>query len=336
MSTKTSLQHRLMSLAQATELIRAGRPCCIAADEALLRRLPRGPWIGGTIPYFMAERGTTTREALFVTELPISGSGPRIMRYDRKTLERVCTDGPEHGFTLIVMPAFSSAHEAFAQEAPGYAEMYLRPLVGWVSGVHLDDLGRAKPLVFDGSTGLALEDGAVAMHVPVPADKLVHVDIVNPVSPETGPAIEFTQGGFSAGDCRIDGRSHNLHDWMVERGFNTQLPLVADYCGALVNVCIRKLDPQSRRVEFYAPVFPGTVYRPARPVGNYVSTFATALASHHIPGEQVFSCNCVLNYAYGGLEGQTVSVQGPATFGEIAYQLLNQTLVYLSLVDEGQ
>ena len=44
----------------------------------------------------------------------------------------------------------------------------------------------------------------------------------------------------------------------------------------------------------------------------------------------LFSCNCILNYLYGGLEGKhTGSVYGPITFGEIAHLLLNQTLVQL-------
>jgi hypothetical protein len=46
----------------------------------------------------------------------------------------------------------------------------------------------------------------------------------------------------------------------------------------------------------------------------------------------VFSCNCVLNYLHGQLEGRhTGALLGPMTFGEIAYQLLNQTLVHVSV-----
>ena len=46
-----------------------------------------------------------------------------------------------------------------------------------------------------------------------------------------------------------------------------------------------------------------------------------------------FSCNCILNYLYGELEGKvTEGMYGPVTFGEIAYQLLNQTLVYVRIV----
>ncbi len=41
---------------------------------------------------------------------------------------------------------------------------------------------------------------------------------------------------------------------------------------------------------------------------------------------------CILNYLYGGLEGKRAgSLQGPVTFGEIAYLLHNQTMVTLTI-----
>jgi hypothetical protein len=44
------------------------------------------------------------------------------------------------------------------------------------------------------------------------------------------------------------------------------------------------------------------------------------------------SCNCVLNYVHSSLEGRSPGgIVGPITFGEIAYQLLNQTMVYLTI-----
>jgi hypothetical protein len=43
---------------------------------------------------------------------------------------------------------------------------------------------------------------------------------------------------------------------------------------------------------------------------------------------------CVLNCVHGKLEGKkTGNVTGPITFGEIAHQLLNQTLVRMYLRD---
>ena len=123
------LQHGLLPPNAAAQLISAGRPCCVAGDEALLRRLPRGRWVGGTIPYFMAEAGgLCTREAVFVTELPLHGAGPTLARYDRSDLDRICTESPDDGFSLLVLPAFSSVHEAFAQEAPGRSEEHTSEL----------------------------------------------------------------------------------------------------------------------------------------------------------------------------------------------------------------
>jgi hypothetical protein len=331
----SKLQNGLLDLAQTEALILAGRPCCIAGDEALLRRLPRGQWIGGTIPYFMAEQGgICTREQLFVTELPLVGDGPRIVSYNRQSLSQVCTEAPEHGFTVLVMPAFTAIHEAFAQEAPNYENMYLHPLVGWISGLHLDDLGKASACVVHGPSGEVLHNAAVAMHVPVPANKLVHVDILNLFSPGDGPGIEFAEEGFSATLARIDGVETNLHDWMERHEIDTQLPLVADYSGAMVNVSIKALNAAAYSVDFYAPVFPDTVYRVAAPVDDYMKAFRGVIGAQQAPGEVVFCCNCILNYAYGGLQGErTGAFFGPMTFGEIGYQLLNQTLVYLSLVD---
>ncbi|WP_275097979.1 DUF6976 family protein [Sedimenticola hydrogenitrophicus] len=43
----------------------------------------------------------------------------------------------------------------------------------------------------------------------------------------------------------------------------------------------------------------------------------------------------ILNFLHLGLEGKrTADITGPFTFGEIAYQLLNQAQVYLSMEDQ--
>jgi len=328
------LIHDLLSLEDTQRILQEGKPCCIAADETLLRQLPRGPWIGGTIPYFMASQGgTCTRDRLFVTELPSQGGRAQVRVYDRQRLNRVCAEGPEHGFSMIVLPAFSSVHETFAQEAPEYEDMYLKPLVGWIAGIHLDDIGKAKPLVIDGSTGELLADAAVVIHVPLPPTLMAHIDIINLFEPGDGPCIEFEQGGFGADSCRINDREANLYDWMVGEKIDTRLPLVADYHGAMINVSVKGLDATRRRVEFYAPVFPSMPYRIARPVGEYTQTLEAATSREELPGDLAFCCNCILNYAYGNLLGRkTGRFQGPMTFGEVGYQLLNQTLVHLSLV----
>jgi hypothetical protein len=327
------LTQALVSVDDAARLILAGRPCCIAGDEALLRRLPHGCWIGGTTPYFMAaEGGLCDRDRVFVTELPRHSLPASVRVYDRQRLSRVCTDAPDNGFSVMVLPAFSEVHEAFAQEAPGYDDMYLQPLVGWIAGVHLDELTQARPKVVNGQSGELLDNAAVVLHLPLPAGQLVQVDIVNLFTPGEGAVIEFDHGGFQASRCRVDGLEVDLHDWLLAQQADLRLPLVADYHGAMINVSIKSLDPAARLVHFYAPVFPGVRYRIAQALPDYGAAFARAAALQPPAHAPVFCCNCILNYVHGQLEGRrTGRYQGPMSFGEIGYQLLNQTLVHLTV-----
>ena len=327
----SALSGRMMGLSEATALIRAGGHYSIAGDEALLRQLPRGHWIGGTIPYFMGQDGgVTTRDQLYVAAVPVLGGAPEIRFYDPISLERVCADGPDNGFSIIVMPAFSAVHSLFARNAPGYEDMYIKPLVGWISGIHLADLGRASPLVVNGETLEFDGERALVMHVPLPETKYAQIDIINLFTQGEGDRIRFPAKGFSASDCLINDQPGNFAQYVASRAIDTKLPLVADYSGAMINVSIKAVDVAKGTVDFYAPVFDDIEYRFAAPVPDYVSAFHASLPAQ--TGPIGFSCNCVLNYLYSELEGKRVpAMLGPMTFGEVAYQLLNQTLVYLTI-----
>lgn len=321
----------LMPLDQAAELIASGRFLSIAGDEQALRQLPTGHWIGGTIPYFMAETGgTVSRDAVFVTEIAGNAEPPTLRLYDPAGLPQICRNAPESGYSILILPAFSDCHARFARNAPNYEEMYMKPLIGWVAGVHLDDLGTITPKVVLGSTGEFAENQAAVMDVPLPPERFAQIDIVNLFRPGRGPAITFAETGFTAGSCLIDGQPGNLADHLLDQGIDTRLPLVADYSGAMINVSIKAVDRAARSVDFYAPVFPGVAYRVAEPVDDYVAAFRAALPE--LDNGISFSCNCILNYLYSDLQGKrTGQAVGPITFGEIGYQLLNQTLVYLSV-----
>ena len=117
---------------------------------------------------------------------------------------------------------------------------------------------------------------------------------------------------------------------MTAKKIDTRLPLVANYSGAMINVSIKGVDTSSKVVDFYAPVFDDIEYRFAAPVADYVQAFNTQLPQG--TENVAFACNCILNFLYSELEGKKVpTMLGPMTFGEIAYQLLNQTLVYLTI-----
>jgi hypothetical protein len=318
----------------AADLIKSGKRLLLAGDETLLAALPVGNWIGGTIPYFMsAQGGLHTADQVFVTELP-EADGATIQRYDRSSLPRLAADHPGHGFTVLLIPAFSAVHAEFAENVADYPGVFDRPLVGWISGVALEDIGRIKPCVFDGTTGARSTDEAVALHLALAPRDNASVEIINLFRPGNGDTITFTGTGFSVTDALFNGKSANLARYLTDREADTRLPLVADYHGAMINISIQKVDAVGGTVDFYAPVFPGIEYRIAAPVDDYVAGFAAQLQPESVA--PAFACNCILNYVYAELENRTTApLTGPMTFGEIAYMLLNQTAVYLTVSRDG-
>jgi class 3 adenylate cyclase len=309
----------------------------VAGDERLLARLPRGNWVGGTSPYLMTDEngGLTTRDSVMVQELLTDErASPSISVYDKQTIARITADAPTNGYTFLMIPAFSDVHFVYGKEAPTFKDIFGHPIVGWISGIHLNDLGKEKPKVFNGKTGEVFADKALACHVPLPSGKTAEVEIVNIFERSEGPDLRFETDGFGpVTDCWIDGKKTNFARWLTDDKVDTQLPLIADYSGALINVSIQGVDTEAGTVSLYAPVFKDRTYRLAKPMPDYVQGFKSATAR---PTQDLaFACNCILNYLYGKLDGARVGLPGPFTFGEIGYVLLNQTMVYCDVVDAG-
>jgi hypothetical protein len=333
------LKTKLMTVAefQALQAKIPEQLYAVSGDESLLSQLPKGKWIGGTIAYVMTDEtgGLTTRDKLLVQQLPTSTqSAWTISAYDEKSIPRISEDAPKNGYTFLMIPAFSDVHLVYGKDAPHFKDLFTHPIVGWITGIHLDDLGKKKAKVFNGVTGEDYTDRALACHVPLTDGKQAIVNIVNIFERSEGPDIRFETDGFTASDCWINALKMNFAHWLTQNKVDTQLPMIADYDGALVNVSIQSVDTAAGTVSLYAPVFAGMIYRMAKPVPDYVQAFklATSGMSTDVP----FACNCVLNYLYGKLEGARAGLPGPCTFGEVAFQLLNQTLVYFDVVDVTQ
>ena len=320
----------LLSLQETTETIEKGRYLTIAGDEKLLSNLPKGNWIGGTIPYFMSEDGwKITRDRLYVNDVTDWILGATIKSYELDDLPKINEDSPDHGFSVLIIPFASPAHIAYAQDAPNYQGFFMKPIVGWISGVHLDDLGVASPKVFSGLTGNNSDKKAIAMHCQIDKGKTAIVNILNFFKQGSGDAIKFEEDGFIVRNCLVNGEQRNFAEYIEVNKIDTRLPLVADYCGAMINVSFQGVNESEGAVNLYAPVFKGVEYKIAAQVDNYVEDFKKVMPQNASP---IFCCNCILNFLYSELEGQVIEkMYGPITFGEIAYQLVNQTLVYLEI-----
>lgn len=325
------MKNRLMSVAEASSRISSGAFLSIAGDEEALRRLPKGNWIGGTIPYFIAaEGGLESRDRVFVHEL--DGETASVTTYDVTTISKIAVATPADGYTLTIIPANSAVHIQYAERARDYEDMFLKPVAGWIAGVHLDDLGRVTPKVIDGRDGTFHADRAVALHVHLPKGRMAVLQILNLFKQGAGDVLTFPRDGFSVDRCWVNGQETSFAAYVKEKNLDLSLPLVADYSGAQINTSFQRIDEAAGVVHLYAPVFEGIEYRQAAPVGDYVEEFGRLAASRDV--KPAFACNCVLNYLYGKLAGRsTGELTGPITFGEVAYQLLNQTVVYVEVVD---
>jgi len=326
----------LRSVAEVASLILSGRVLLLAGDETLLAQLPAGAWIGGTSVNFISEEGgATERDRILVTDITDHSDHAEIRRYPAGALSGIGADYPANGFTVLILPGLSEIHAGFARDVQTYDGVFNSPLVGWISAVHLSEIGQRTPKCFAGS-GAALENEAAVMHVTLPAGQVAHLDTINLFTQGEGDVFEFAAEGFAVeGECFINGAPANFAEHVAGLGLDTQLPLVADYNGAMVNVAIRSIDVETGQVQFYAPVFKGVKYRFANRVPDFLGEFERLIGGSVI-GSVAFSCNCILNYTYAHLEGKKTGVfVGPISFGEVAYVLLNQTLVYLS-IDERE
>ena len=325
---KTEDGHQILTFEETNKMIQEGRLLHISGSEQLLRRLPRGNWIGGSTEFFISdEGGLVSGELLFVTEFPFTEY--KFISYDEKSIKNIANDAYEYGFSLLVMPCDCPIHQEYAEHASTYENLFMRNIVGWVTCIGADPT-KKNPLVVNGQLLESYSDKAVVLHIEVPEQKSIEVNTVNIFDQDVNsPAIEFISEGFTVENCLIDGEERNLAEYVLENKIDTQLPLVGDYSGHGINISFNSVE--NGVVKFFAPVFKGITYRIAKNIEDYEAAFQDKI--NKLSTKSVaFSCNCILNFRYGRFEGKkTEGFTGPVTFGEIAYQLLNQTLVYVTI-----
>lgn len=324
---------KMLNLEQARKAILTGDAFILAADEDLLRQLPPGNWIGGTTPYFMdTHGGSINKNDILFTQISSESISYKIKEYDTENLHQIPRDYYRNGFSLIVIPGLSDIHINFAKNCFSYPGIFQTPLTGWITGVHLDSVGKEHPKVFNGQNGKAYMNKALVMHVELPDNKAAHLDIINIFSAnDDSDIVEFLETSFEVISCLINGKMMNFSEYLKANHCDPRFPLIADYSGAKINVAFQNVDITKGTVSFYAPVFPGIKYRLTKSISNYELEFSNQLKCR--PHSPLFSCNCILNYLYADLQNKKVGSMAPITFGEIAYILLNQTLVGLYIKD---
>ena len=188
----------LVDSATVASQIGSGKSLFLAGDENLLKRLPKGNWIGGTIPYFMDRRGDDNQG------LDLHDGGHRLGDRRRDFLvrgegscpasfrKRPTTASPSSSFRLRAQPT-----SATRGTPPAMKGIFLKPIIGWISGVDLNDLGKISPKVFNGATGESSDAKAIAMHLTLASGKQASIGIVNLFRQGSGDVIAFDEESFS-------------------------------------------------------------------------------------------------------------------------------------------
>lgn len=323
MSTK-----QLYTKSEVKAMIEQGKTLLLAGDESLLKDLPDGNWVGGTIPYFMTtDGGQFSQDKIYVNDISSEITDFTINVYDKNNIDQIVKNSFDNGFSYIIIPALTSVWSKYALESPEWENIYVNPVVGWICGVKYEDFGKVLPRTFAGNQSFT--DKAVVMHTKLPQDKVARAEIINVYEQGNGDDLYFEERGFGNNEVIVNGKKYNLFNYLNENKIDETLPLVANYAGANINVG-SIWNKEEGRADLFAPVFPETPYKVAKSRDiDYAAEFKEKI-SNDADANILFSCNCLFNFVNFGLMGKNIAnVTGPVTFGEIAYHVVNQTFVYL-------
>jgi len=327
-----NVKNELMSIEAANVLINAGKVLVIAGDESLFSKLDLGNWIGGTVSCFMGENGGEVNHTeVFVSDFTDTIASFSMKEYDANEITTTMfQDRYSKGFSYLLLPGFSEVHQTYALKTRDASTLFDVPMMGWVTGVPLMDIKTKAPKVINGKTGVVSATKGLVLHCELKEGTYAELDIVNIYEQRVGDIITFQEDSFSCSDCLINGAPANLADYYIKNKIDVSLPLVANYSGASINVSITSVDEAAKRVSFFAPVLRGQEYSIAKPIEDLYGTFSNALPQDI--SDLLCSCNCILNYTNIDMKNKlSGDFRGPFTFGEIAYVLVNQTMITLSL-----
>ena len=312
---------------EVSSMIRSGNSLLLAGDANLLSQLPAGNWIGGTTPFFILypENRTTSFDKIFVTTLPDFVTKTEIREYDETNIRNIFNDGPENGFTVLIMPYASPVAVEYSINATEYENFAAAPVCGWLTGLPLDIIMTEKSHSASGAGPCLSSEKAVAMHISLPQSKFAEISIFNPYKQGNGDSIMFEQSALVVKDAIINGEKRNFADYLRGIGYDMLMPLVANYSGAMINDVVCALDGDV--VPMSAPVFSHVDYR--------IAVVDDAITEPSLVSDKiVFSITCIGNFLQPDICAQYLKkMNGPVVFGEIAYQQIGQTTVYVTVDD---
>jgi len=325
------MKRKLYTKQEVIKFISEGKKMVLSASEKMLDQLPKGNWIGGTSPYFMdADVGKFTEEKIFVDDFTHIATDFKIEKFDKDNIKNIAINSFQNGFTVLIIPGDSDTLFEFGINSFTYDKIFNNPVVGFIAGFDLDKIGELTPKVYNGQLNEKISNDGVAIHIKLPDNKVARAEILNlDTINRTSPKIKFPTTSFTQSECTINGEKANIADYLSQIEYKEGLPIIADYNGALINRDIKVIDKEKKEVAFFSPVFHDEIYYLANVIENYHELFGEKLKTENLNIQ--YSVICVSYYLLGNLENKKIQAEGVFAFGEIAFQLLNQTLVFLEI-----
>ncbi|MCQ2251815.1 MAG: hypothetical protein MJZ61_00040 [Bacteroidales bacterium] len=331
------MENKLYTKSEVIDFINAGRVMLLSGSEKALEGLPKGNWIAGTTPYFMDTVGKVSEDKIFVDDFTLIAKDSKLEIFDKNNIKDIAKKGFANGFIVTTMPIDSEVLAEFANHSLEYDDIYNNPLVGFVSCCLFDDFGKVKTYSGTGIDGKLYNDKAVALYVELPEYLAARCEIMNfDTIDENTSKVVFPKTSFVQSDCLIDGKPGNISDYfenVVKAKLGRYTQMITSQNGALINRDPRVVNTETGETSFFSPVYAGDEYYLVKNGSDYFKMFNDTLKAKK---SDVVSCLSCISYYFGGnFEGRSICKNGVYAFGEIAYQLLNKTIVTLEIDNIG-
>jgi hypothetical protein len=319
----------LFTPGEVSDMILAGKHLLLAGDAKLLKHLPKGDWIGGSTPYFIVQPGirTTSFDKIFVNKLPDCVTKTEIAEYDETDIQNIFTDGTHNGLTVLILPYSSPVSNEYARNATRYPNFAMHPVFGWLTGEEMGVVhtGEERSFTISGlGNGLSTKK-AVAMRITLPKTKYAEIQIFNPFKQGSGDKIEFDCSELTVRDAIINGEKRNFAEYLRENNIDLNMPMSANYSGTLLNNVVVAVVEDG--VMLSAPAFENLEYR-------FAELDPDVTEPSLINDKIFFAASCVAYFLQPALSDKYLrQINCPIVFGEIAYQMVGMTTIYVTIDD---
>jgi hypothetical protein len=326
------MKNGLYTKEQVVEFIKQGRIMHLCGNESTLKDLPKGNWIAGMTAYFMDNVGKICDNKIYVDDFSFIAEECEVATFDENNISEIAKRNKyTNGFIFVVLPIDSQVYYTFANHSLEYENIYDNPVVGYVSSVLLSNYGKIQPKVAIGSEGVLHDNKAAVMYVKVSDRLRVRAEIMNlDTIDDTTPALKFPKTGFKQSDCLIDGKPGNIASYLeaVKGRIGHYPQLITSQNGALVVRDVKSVNVEAGEAVFFSPAYESDIHYIVKQNNDYLATFNRRLGRK----TDVIACmSCTSYFWQGDFDYRHIDFNGVYTFGEIAYQLLNKTIVTLEV-----